>query len=242
MPPRGRADAVVVAAMRQAIGEAAEDTTQTAAFVFRQTREILARDGSEPGRLQWLTGGIRQEMHNPYLSGPQMLRSMTRRNQLSRRNRRRRISGIPRYAMLCIPLLARYQVMEIAMADTTVIAPEPNSPQPPAAQETRGPSAVMIAALVVSVVAVVLGAVGLTFGIIERSHVDHQARLIATLQHHQVLLQREMVAILPKVSGAARDVITCGDLQNMYLQSYYIDSNYNLQSTQVPLPQHCINR
>jgi len=51
MPPHGRADAAVVAAMRQAIGEAAEDSTRTAAFVFRRTREILAEDGSEPGRL-----------------------------------------------------------------------------------------------------------------------------------------------------------------------------------------------
>lgn len=128
------------------------------------------------------------------------------------------------------------------MADTTLITPDPNSPQSPAAPETRGPSAVMIAALLVSIVAVMLGAVGLTFGIIERSHVDHQARLIATLQHHQARLQREMIAILPKVSGAARDIITCGDLQNMYLQSYYVDSNSNLQSTPIPLPQHCINR
>ena len=37
MPPHGRADAAVVAAMRKAIGEAAEDSTKTAAFVFRRT-------------------------------------------------------------------------------------------------------------------------------------------------------------------------------------------------------------
>ena len=51
MPPHGRADAAVVAAMRKAIGEAAEDSTKTAAFVFRRTREILAGDGGEAGRL-----------------------------------------------------------------------------------------------------------------------------------------------------------------------------------------------
>jgi hypothetical protein len=51
MPPHGRADAAVVAAMRKAIGEAAEDSARTAAFVFRRTREILTEDGSEPGRL-----------------------------------------------------------------------------------------------------------------------------------------------------------------------------------------------
>ena len=47
MPPHGRADAAVVAAMRQAIGEAAEDSTRTAAFVFRRTREILAEDDGD---------------------------------------------------------------------------------------------------------------------------------------------------------------------------------------------------
>src|SRR5260370_14322562 len=51
VPPRGRADAAVVAAMRKAIGEAAEDSTKTAAFVFRRTREVLAEDGGETGRL-----------------------------------------------------------------------------------------------------------------------------------------------------------------------------------------------
>jgi hypothetical protein len=51
MPPHGRADAAVVAAMRKAIGAAAGDSTKTAAFVFRRTREILAEDGGEAGRL-----------------------------------------------------------------------------------------------------------------------------------------------------------------------------------------------
>ena len=47
MPPHGRADAAVVAAMRQAIGEAADESTRTAAFVFRRTRQILAGAGGE---------------------------------------------------------------------------------------------------------------------------------------------------------------------------------------------------
>ncbi len=52
MPPHGRADAAVVAAMRQAIGEAAGDSTRTAAFVFRRAREILAGAGDgETGKL-----------------------------------------------------------------------------------------------------------------------------------------------------------------------------------------------
>jgi putative transposase len=52
MPPHGRADAVVVAAMRQAIGEAAEDSTRTPSFVFRRAREILAgADDGERGKL-----------------------------------------------------------------------------------------------------------------------------------------------------------------------------------------------
>jgi hypothetical protein len=51
MPPHGRTDVAVVAAMRKAISEAADDSTRTAAFVFRRTREILAGDGGEPERL-----------------------------------------------------------------------------------------------------------------------------------------------------------------------------------------------
>lgn len=48
MPPHGRADAAVVAAMRQAISEAAGDSTRTAVFVLRRTRQILAGSGGEP--------------------------------------------------------------------------------------------------------------------------------------------------------------------------------------------------
>ena len=52
MPPHGRTGEAVVAAMRKAIGEAAEDSTRTAAFVFRRTREILAEeDGDGPAAL-----------------------------------------------------------------------------------------------------------------------------------------------------------------------------------------------
>jgi hypothetical protein len=48
MPPHGRVDAAVVAAMRQAISEAAGDSTRTAVFVLRRTRQILAESGGEP--------------------------------------------------------------------------------------------------------------------------------------------------------------------------------------------------
>jgi hypothetical protein len=48
MPPHGRADAAVVAAMRQAISEAVGDSTRTAVFVLRRTRQILAEAGGEP--------------------------------------------------------------------------------------------------------------------------------------------------------------------------------------------------
>jgi hypothetical protein len=52
MPPHGRSDAAVVAAVRQAIGEAAGESTRTAAFVFRRTRQILAGEGGgEAGKL-----------------------------------------------------------------------------------------------------------------------------------------------------------------------------------------------
>jgi hypothetical protein len=47
-PPHGRVDAAVVAAMRQAISEAAGDSTRTAVFVLRRTRQILAESGGEP--------------------------------------------------------------------------------------------------------------------------------------------------------------------------------------------------
>ena len=50
MPPHGRADDAVVAAMRQAIGEATDGSTRTAAFVFRRTRQILAGAGGEERR------------------------------------------------------------------------------------------------------------------------------------------------------------------------------------------------
>src|ERR1035441_5716957 len=42
LPPHGRSDAAVVTAMRQAIDEAADGPTRTAAFVFRRARQILA--------------------------------------------------------------------------------------------------------------------------------------------------------------------------------------------------------
>src|SRR6266702_233464 len=43
--PFGRADPQVVAAMRQAIAEAAEESSKTAAFVIWRTREILSAGG-----------------------------------------------------------------------------------------------------------------------------------------------------------------------------------------------------
>jgi hypothetical protein len=48
MPPHGRADAAVVAAMSQAISEATDESTRTAVFVFRRTRQILAESGGAP--------------------------------------------------------------------------------------------------------------------------------------------------------------------------------------------------
>jgi hypothetical protein len=45
-----------------------------------------------------------------------------------------------------------------------------------------------------------------------------------------------------RLTGLHRDLITCGDLQGLGLQSYWQDSSYNLQSIPVPLPPHCINR
>jgi hypothetical protein len=47
MSPHGRADDAVVAAMRQAISEATDESTRTAVFVFRRTRQILAGPGGE---------------------------------------------------------------------------------------------------------------------------------------------------------------------------------------------------
>ena len=51
MPPHGRADAIVVAAMRQAIGEATDESTRTAVFVFRRTRQILAESGGDAAKM-----------------------------------------------------------------------------------------------------------------------------------------------------------------------------------------------
>jgi hypothetical protein len=47
MPAHGRADAALVAAMRQAIDETTDDSTRTAVFVFRRTRQILAASAGE---------------------------------------------------------------------------------------------------------------------------------------------------------------------------------------------------
>jgi hypothetical protein len=47
MPPHGRADAAVVEAMQQAISEATDESTRTAVFVFRRTRQILAGSGGD---------------------------------------------------------------------------------------------------------------------------------------------------------------------------------------------------
>jgi len=51
MPPHGRAADAVVAAMSQAISEAADESTRTAVFVFRRTRQILAEPGGEPAAM-----------------------------------------------------------------------------------------------------------------------------------------------------------------------------------------------
>jgi hypothetical protein len=47
LPPHGRADPAVAGAMRQAIAETAGDSTRTAAFVLRRTRQILAASGEQ---------------------------------------------------------------------------------------------------------------------------------------------------------------------------------------------------
>jgi hypothetical protein len=51
MPPHGRADAAVVAAMRQAISEATDESTGTAVFVVWRTRQILAESGGDVARI-----------------------------------------------------------------------------------------------------------------------------------------------------------------------------------------------
>jgi Mu transposase, C-terminal len=48
MPPHGRAGDAVVAAMSQAISEATDESTRTAVFVFRRTRQILTETVGEP--------------------------------------------------------------------------------------------------------------------------------------------------------------------------------------------------
>jgi hypothetical protein len=48
MPPHGRVGAAVVTAMSQAISEATDESSRTAVFVFRRTRQILTESGGEP--------------------------------------------------------------------------------------------------------------------------------------------------------------------------------------------------
>jgi hypothetical protein len=99
----------------------------------------------------------------------------------------------------------------------------------------------------VSIVALVLGASGLTFGIIERSNVTSKSHQITRLQGQQKRLTREIAAIQPKLNGEHRNVITCGDMQT------YINSLPQYDSAgdwigggstlgMATLPPHCINR
>ena len=55
-------------------------------------------------------------------------------------------------------------------------------------------------------------------------------------------LRADVTALTARLNGQHKDVITCGDLQNMGLNYYWQDSNYNLQSNPVTLPGHCINQ
>lgn len=101
----------------------------------------------------------------------------------------------------------------------------------------------------VAIVAVILGAAGVTFGIASHSesvtlsrHVASQAHQITSLRTQEASIMRQLAATTAKLNGSAADVITCADLQNLGLQTYWLDSNYNLQSNTLPLPEHCINR
>ncbi len=69
---------------------------------------------------------------------------------------------------------------------------------------------------------------------------------VRTLQAHarqdQRVIRTQESTLTARVNGQHRDLITCGDLQNLGLASYWQDSNYNLQSNPIILPGHCINR
>ncbi len=100
-----------------------------------------------------------------------------------------------------------------------------------------------------AIVALLLAGGGVAFGVAATSkqaalssQVAAANRQAAAEAREITTMQRRESSLLSKLSGTAADVITCGDFQNMGLQTYWQDSNYNLQSTDIPLPNHCINR
>lgn len=95
-------------------------------------------------------------------------------------------------------------------------------------------------ALIVGALALITIALAVLLSMIlgQKAQIQENSRTIAGLKA-QLAVQSS------RIQGVHRDLITCGDIQNLlnngYLAQYYLDLNYNLQSTVASLPRHCIN-
>jgi hypothetical protein len=104
-------------------------------------------------------------------------------------------------------------------------------------------------ALGVSVIAAIVsrgGVVNLRRQVSQLQAAPHDKAAVST--GHEIADPRnEVTALIARLNGEHKDVITCGDLQNMGLQNTYgvtVDNqgNVNLDQTPVTLPPHCINQ
>jgi hypothetical protein len=98
--------------------------------------------------------------------------------------------------------------------------------------------------MAVAVLGCLLGIAGIIYGY---STDQAQARQIAALTHRLHAEQAALAAITVKAAGQHRDLITCGDLQNLVLEASGVDSAGDTVTTQtnpgpVQLPAHCINQ
>jgi hypothetical protein len=59
------------------------------------------------------------------------------------------------------------------------------------------------------------------------------------LQESRAQFQESQIRL--KLIGERRDVITCQDIQNLGIESYWQNGYGELQGTAVSLPGHCIN-
>lgn len=65
---------------------------------------------------------------------------------------------------------------------------------------------------------------------------------MTTLKVQESRAQYQVLQMKLKLLGEKRDVITCGDIQNLGIENYWQNDYGELQGTVVSLPGHCINQ